>query len=220
MRQLDVQNAFLHGDLLEDVFMVQPPGFINSQYPDHVCKLRKSLYGLKQSPRAWYMKLSAFLQDYGFITSKTDTSLFIYRRQGICIYFLVYVDDILVLSNDSTSIATLLHDLVVVFPIKDMGVPHYFLGVELCHTSSGLQLSQRKYILNLLVKAKMDGIKPVSTAMVTSHNLLRKHSNPFKDPTLFQQIVGSLQYLSITKPDISFVTGKLSQMMHDPSNDH
>ena len=130
------------------------------------------------------------------------------------------MDDILVLSNNSTSIATLLHILAAVFPIKDMGSPHYFLGVELCHTSSGLQLSQRKYILDLLVKAKMDGIKPISTPMVTFLNLLKKHSDPFKDPTLFRQIVGSLQYLSIARPDISFVIGKLSQMMHDPSNDH
>ena len=130
------------------------------------------------------------------------------------------MDDILVIGNDLTSIGILLHDLAAMFPIKDMGYPHYFLGVELLHTESGLQLSQRKYILDLLVKAKMDGIKPVTTPMTTSHNLLRKHFDPFKDPTLFRQLVGSLQYLSITRPDIGFVIGKLSQMKHDLSNDH
>ena len=220
MRQLDVQTVFLHGHLQEDVFTTLPSGFVNPACPDYVCKLQKSLYGLKQSPRAWYMKLSEFLQDYGFLTSKTDTSLFIYRNQAKCTYVLVYVDDILVIANDASTDTTLLQALAIAFPIKDMGFPHYFLGIKLHKTSSGLILSQQKYILDLLIKSKMDGTKPASTPMSSSRTLVRKHSNPFTDPTLFRHLVGSLQYLSLTRPNLSFAIGKLSQMMHDPSNDH
>ena len=108
LRQLDVNNAFLQGTLTEDVFMQQPPGFVHHQYPRHVCKLQKAIYGLRQAPRAWYTELGSFLISIGFINSKSDTSLFLRQHHGNTIYLLVYVDDIIVTSNDPLEIQTFL----------------------------------------------------------------------------------------------------------------
>ena len=96
LRQLDVQNAFLHGVLEEEVYMKQPPGYESLEFPNYVCKLDKAIYGLKQAPRAWYSRLSAKLLKLGFVASKLDTSLFIYKHSGVTLYMLVYVDDIIV----------------------------------------------------------------------------------------------------------------------------
>ena len=110
LRQLDVKNMFLHGVLEERVYMKQPPGFEDPQFPNHICKLDKALYGLKQAPRAWFSRLSSKLHDLGFIPSKADTSLFLYNRSGIIIFLLVYVDDIIVTSSSNEAITALLHD--------------------------------------------------------------------------------------------------------------
>ncbi|GFQ01835.1 retrovirus-related pol polyprotein from transposon tnt 1-94 [Phtheirospermum japonicum] len=99
LRQLDVNNAFLQGRLEEEVYMAQPPGFVDVKYPGYVCKLNRAIYGLKQAPRAWYVELKRFLIDMGFVNSRSDTSLFVFRHSGITAYFLVYVDD-LILTDD------------------------------------------------------------------------------------------------------------------------
>jgi hypothetical protein len=130
LRQLDVQNAFLHDVLEEDVFMKQPPRFEDPSYPQHVCKLNKALYGLKQVPRAWYSKLSAKLVKLGFMISKANTSLFIYNKAGVIIYLLLCVDDIVVTSSSHDVVTTLLQDLKSDFALKDLGELHSFLGIQ------------------------------------------------------------------------------------------
>jgi histone deacetylase 1/2 len=130
LRQLDVKNAFLHGVLEEEVYMKQPPGFEDPRFPHHICRLDKSLYGLKQAPRAWYSRLSSKLQKLGFKASKADTSLFLYKRSGITMFVLVYVDDIIVASSSDEATSVLLHNLSVHFAIKDLGELHFFLGME------------------------------------------------------------------------------------------
>jgi hypothetical protein len=120
LRQVDVSNAFLHGFLNEDVYMQQPLGFEDARYPSHVCKLQRSIYGLKQSPRAWYARLSQRLYELGFSASKADTSLFFFSRDGIEIYMLVYVDDIVISGSTSEAVDRLVHALAASFPIKDM----------------------------------------------------------------------------------------------------
>ncbi|MDV3183816.1 MAG: reverse transcriptase domain-containing protein, partial [Sweet potato little leaf phytoplasma] len=99
VKQLDVHNAFLNGDLHEDVYMIQPPGFVDKDNPNHVCKLQKALYGLKQSPREWFMKLSTCLLEWDFSASKCDTSMFFFNKNGIFVVVLIYVDDIIVAGN-------------------------------------------------------------------------------------------------------------------------
>jgi len=108
LRQLDVQNMFLHGVLEEEVYMRQPPGFENPKCPSFVCKLKKAIYGLKQAPRAWYAELSSKLVALGFVPSKSDTSLFIYSKGGVEIYMLIYVDDIIVTSSSQDAVKVLL----------------------------------------------------------------------------------------------------------------
>jgi len=141
LRQLDVQNAFLHGILEEEVYMEQPPGYADKSHPEYVCKLDKALYGLKQAPRAWYARLCKRLQSLGFVPSKSDTSLFYYSRGKYSLYVLVYVDDIIVASSPQEATDALLKDLQKDFALKDLGDLHYFLGIEVKKTSHGILLT-------------------------------------------------------------------------------
>ncbi|KAK1670188.1 hypothetical protein QYE76_058347 [Lolium multiflorum] len=126
LRQLDVQNAFLHGILEEEVYMRQPPGFVDPQHPHHLCKLVKALYGLKQAPRAWHARLASALGAHGFIPSTADTSLFLLRRPGVTMYLLVYVDDIILVSSLDVAADRLVQSLGADFAVKDLGKLHHF----------------------------------------------------------------------------------------------
>lgn len=220
LRQLDVNNAFLHGSLSEEVYMSQPPGFIDPHYPSHVCKLRKSLYGLKQAPRAWYTELRSFLLSYNFINSRSDTSLFIYQHDGILAYFLVYVDDLIITGNDSSFLSGFIAAISRRFSVKDLGDLHYFLGVEVISTPKGLFLSQHKYIRDLLARTHMDSAKVVSTPLPTSGSLTLHDGSSSTNASDYRSVIGALQYLSITRPDIAFAVNKLSQFMHKPTANH
>lgn len=145
IRQLDVQNAFLHGDLKETVYMVQPPGFVDERNHDYVWKLEKAIYGLKQAPRAWFDKFSTFLLDFGFTCSFPNPSLFIYHHGSSVIYLLLYVDDMILTGNDDALVQKLLEELNTEFRMKDMGEIHYFLGIQVQRTEEGMFLSQEKY---------------------------------------------------------------------------
>nr|ABA94335.1 retrotransposon protein, putative, Ty1-copia subclass [Oryza sativa Japonica Group] len=159
-RQLDVQNAFLHGHLEEEVYMAQPPGYEDKRKPNHVCKLDKALlYGLKQAPRAWYSRLSSKLCDIGFKLSKADTSLFFYSKGGVTVFVLIYVDDIIVASSTQNATDALLSDLKQDFALKDLGDLHYFLGVDVNKIRDGILLTQEKYASDLLKRAGMENFQ-------------------------------------------------------------
>jgi histone deacetylase 1/2 len=223
LRQLDIQNAFLHGVLEEEVFMRQPPGFEDPSYPGHLCRLDKALYGIKQAPRTWHVRLSSVLAALGFTPSTADTSLFILRRPGLTLYLLVYVDDIIVVSSSSAATDRLVHQLGTLFALKDLGPLHYFLGVEV-HTPSrgGLLLSQRKYASELLLKAGLQKCAPVTTPMVASETLSANDGTPLsvEESTRYRSIVGGLQYLTMTRPDLSFAVNKVCQYLHAPRCAH
>ncbi|CAA7058393.1 unnamed protein product [Microthlaspi erraticum] len=142
--QLDVNNAFLQGTLHEEVYMDQPPGFVDADRRSYVCRLNKAVYGLKQAPRAWYTELSSFLISLGFVNSLADSSLFILKTGTHFIYLLVYVDDILVTGSNKDHIHRILQLLADRFSIKDPEDLNYFLGLEAKRTAAGLHLSQRK----------------------------------------------------------------------------
>jgi hypothetical protein len=200
LRQLDISNAFLHGFLNEDAYMQQPPDFEVPQHPSYVCKLHKSLYGLKQSPRAWYSRLSDKLHQLGFSSSKADTSLFIFSHGTVTIFMLVYVDDIIVAGSCPRTIDRLLQSLLQCFPVKDLGRLEYFLGIEAVYNSGGIILSQRKYALDLLHRAHMENCKAVSTPMSVTDKLSRESGQALSaDDTLkYRSMVGGLQYLTMT----------------------
>jgi histone deacetylase 1/2 len=171
LRQLDVRNAFLHGYLEEEVFMRQPLGYEDKDYPHYVCKLDKALYGLKQAPRAWYSRLSTKLQQLGIHPSKADVYLFFYNKGGITIFLLIYVDDIIVVNSSSAATTALLADLNKEFAIKDFGDLHYFFGIEVKKMGSGILLSQEKYTSDLLSRVGMISSKPVNTPMSSTDKL-------------------------------------------------
>jgi len=200
--------------------MVQPPGFLHPSFPNHVCKLQKAIYGLKQAPRAWFSRLSNKLLQIGFVGSKADTSLFIYRTKTVTIYLLIYVDDIIITASDPAAITELLKLLSVDFAVKELGDLHYFLGVEVNKVEAGLLLSQKRYILDLLKKTNMHEAKPISSPMASSSSLSAFSGDPMEDPTLYRNTVGSLQYLSFTRPDLGFAVNRVCQFMHRPLQPH
>uniref|UniRef100_A0A2N9GR01 Reverse transcriptase Ty1/copia-type domain-containing protein n=1 Tax=Fagus sylvatica TaxID=28930 RepID=A0A2N9GR01_FAGSY len=196
IRQIDIQNAFLHGHLSEDVFMAQPPGFQHPSYPIYVCKLNKAIYGLKQAPRAWFSRLSSWLLQLGFHGSLSDTSLFIYKSKSYTMFILIYVDDIIITCSNPAEIDEFLILLQSDFAIKDLRKLNYFLGVEVIPNAHA---------------------KPVSSPMGSTTSLTAHEGESFSDVTLFRSTVGALQYLSLTCPDIAFAVNKLSQFMHKPT---
>lgn len=129
LRQLDVQNAFLHGVLEEEVYMRHPPGFVGPARPHHLGRLVKALYGLKQAPRAWHARLGSVLRRHGFVPFTADTSLFLFHRPEVTVYLSVYVDYIILISSSVTSVDRLLSALGGHFAVKDLGALHYFLGL-------------------------------------------------------------------------------------------
>ncbi|PKU62268.1 Retrovirus-related Pol polyprotein from transposon TNT 1-94 [Dendrobium catenatum] len=215
--QLDVSNAFLHGDLTEDIYMKQPQGFVDPNQPTAVCKLHKSLYGLKQAPRQWFQKLTDFLQHRGFRFSHFDPSLLLFIKNRIQIYFLTYVDDIILTGNNNTVIQSLLKDLHSAFALKQLGKINLFLGIQVQQHSQGLFLSQAHYAAKLLNTAGLTDCKraPSPMAPVSKHSI--RNTQLFPDPSLYRCLAGSLQYLSITRPDIAFATNRVCQHMQNPT---
>jgi hypothetical protein len=229
LRQLDVQNAFLHGILDEEVYMHQPPGYEVKGKENYVCKLDKALYGLKQAlyglkqaPRAWYARLCSKLIQLGFKPSKGDTSLFYYSKGGITVYVLVYVDDIIVASSSVDATKALLKDLEKEFALKDLGDLHYFLGIEVKKISDGLLLTQQRYATDIIRRANMGKSKPVDNTISTTDKLSLSDGVRLGavDSTRYRSMVGALQYLTLTRPDISFAVNKVCQFLHAPTTIH
>lgn len=159
LHQLDVNNAFLHGDLEEEVYMKIPQGFAK-EGDDRVCRLRKSLYGLRQASRNWHHKFTRALLDIGFYQTRADHSLFIFKKGTVYISALIYVDDIILTGNDDVKIDEVKRYLDECFSIKDLGPLKYFLGIEVARTPDGLVLSQRKYTLDILEDSGLQGCRP------------------------------------------------------------
>ncbi|GJY65956.1 putative RNA-directed DNA polymerase [Tanacetum coccineum] len=200
--------------------MKQPPGFIDPQRPNHVCLLHKSLYGLKQAPRAWFERLSKALFDLGFKGSKTDPSLFIYSRGDTLLYILVYVDDIIVTGNNKGTIDNIICQLGSAFALKDLRPLNYFLGIEIVPHVFSILLSQKKYILELLQSASLSNCNLVSSPIVTLSSLSLDDSTALSNPVKYRQVVGSLQYVTLSRPDIAFAVNKVCQYMHAPTENH
>ncbi|KAJ4812579.1 Retroelement pol polyprotein-like [Rhynchospora pubera] len=219
LHQMDVHNAFLHGDLKEEVYMHLPPGFASS-LPGKVCRLQKSLYGLRQAPRMWFSKLTAALQTYGFIQSYADYSLFTFNKGDVFLAILVYVDDLVIAGNDSDAISKFKEYLHGTFHMKDLGALKYFLGLEIARGSKGLLLCQRKYALDILTECGLLGSKPVAFPMEQNHKLSAAIGEPMTDPERYRRLVGRLIYLTITRPELCYSVHILAQFMQAPLQSH
>jgi hypothetical protein len=220
IRQLDVSNAFLQGSLAEEVYMEQPQGFVDKHNSGLVCRLHKAIYGLKQAPRAWFTRLSCFLLDLGFVASLVDTSLFIYSHGQVNLYMLVYVDDIILTGTHPSLIAAVIGKLQQEFPLKDLGPLHYFLGIQVTRHNHSIHLCQQKYISELLAKAHMNEAKPATTPCSSGSKLSRHDGEPLPDPTPYRQLVGALQYCTLTRLEIAYSVNQLCQHLHNPSSTH
>ncbi|GJS39240.1 ribonuclease H-like domain-containing protein, partial [Tanacetum coccineum] len=212
--QLDINNAFLYGELVEDVYMKLPEGYFDSS-DTRVCKLVKSLYGLKQAPRKGDEKLTSVILENDFVQSKNDFSLFIKNKNDLFIALLVYVDDIVVTGNDIKEIENVKEFLKSKFLIKDLGKLKYFLGIEVLETDTRLCLTQRKYCIELLTEFGMLGCKPCNTPIEVKEGILKKDGKIIVDKPLssisgYQKLVGKLIYPTHTRPDISYDVHVLS----------
>ncbi|RVW28656.1 Retrovirus-related Pol polyprotein from transposon RE1 [Vitis vinifera] len=186
-----------------------------------VCRLRRSLYGLKQSPRAWFSRFSSVVQEFGMLRSTADHSVFYHHNSlGQCIYLVVYVDDIVITGSDQDGIQKLKQHLFTHFQTKDLGKLKYFLGIEIAQSSSGVVLSQRKYALDILEETGMLDCKPVDTPMDPNVKLVPGQGEPLGDPGRYRRLVGKLNYLTITRPDISFPVSVVSQFLQSPCDSH
>ncbi|XP_019054960.1 PREDICTED: uncharacterized protein LOC109115420 [Nelumbo nucifera] len=200
--------------------MSQPPSFQHPSIPDHVYKLHRSLYGLRQAPRAWFTRLHNFLISHDFIESKVDASLFIHHTSCDITLLLIYIDDIIITGSNSTLIEHFINALASEFSIWDLGPLHFFLGLESQPTSDGIILSQSKYALDLLHRARMADAKPCTTPMAATIKLSTDDSKAYDDPTLYHSTVGALQYLTMTRPDLAFLVNKVAQYMSKPTVNH
>ncbi|CAL2255962.1 unnamed protein product [Prunus armeniaca] len=188
LRQLDVKNAFLHGELEEEVFMKQPQGFADPHYLDFVCKLKKSLYGLKQAPRAWNAKFTGYLPAIG---------------------------------SDEKMVQLVIDELSSVFEMKDLGKFKFFLGLQVSYASNGdIFVNQAKYAKELLHKAGMQSCRSCSTPCKPHTQVLKDSGEVLTDPTLFRSIVGALQYLTFTRPDLAYSVNSVCQYMNQPTDLH
>nr|GEX48092.1 ribonuclease H-like domain-containing protein [Tanacetum cinerariifolium] len=203
----------------ETVYMHQPPGFTDSAHFDYVCLLQKSLYGLKQSTRAWFQRFSSYAIRAGFYHSKTDSSFFLFHKGSDTAYSLLYVDDIILTASSTSLLQRIISSLHAEFAMTDLGPLNYFLGISATCTTSGIFLSQKKYATEILEQAQILNCNPCKTSIDTEKKL-RLEGSPVTDPTLYRSLAGSLYYLTFTRPDLSYAVQQLCLYMHDPREPH
>lgn len=214
--QMDVKNAFLHGELNEVVYIKQPAGFVDKARPDHVYLLHKGIYGLKQAPRAWFDKFSSYLLEFGFVCCIKDPSLFLYSRNKYVIMLLLYVDDMVITGNNSEAMDKFKEDLSNQFRMKDLCQMSYFLGIQAQFHSEGLFLSQQRFAEDMLAVAAMSDCSPMPTPLPLQPQHVPSQSELFENPKYFRSLAGKLQYLTLTRPDIQYAVNFICQKMHQP----
>ena len=218
---MDIKNAFLHGDLAKEVYIEQPPGFVAQGESDLVCKLRHSLYGLKQSPRTWFGRFSSVVQEFSMTRSTSDHSIFYHHTSSRqCIYLIVYVDDIVITSIDQDGIRKLKQHLFSHFKTKDLEKLKYFLGIEITQSKPDMVMSQRKYVLDILEETGMLDCKHVDSPMDPNVKLVPEQWEPLRDLRRYQRLVGRLNYLTITRPEISFPMSVVRQFLQSSCDSH
>ncbi|XP_072076868.1 uncharacterized protein [Arachis hypogaea] len=194
LHQLDIKNTFLHGDLEEEVYMEQPPGFVaQGECSGLVYHLRRSLYRLKQSPRAWFSRFSVVISKFGMIQSEADHSIFSrHSFSTTSAYLVVYVDDIVITADDHEGITQLKQHLFDHFQTKDMEKLKYFLGIEVAQSNAGICISQRKYALDILEETEILDSRPIDTLMDPNTKLSPDQGEPLADPVIGTQLLESL----------------------------
>jgi hypothetical protein len=219
--QLDVKSAFLHEALDEEVYIDQPPGYVKQGHADQVYKLKKALYGLKQAPRAWYSRIDAYFKREGFLKCPYEHTLYV--KSGVDKKVLVvclYVDDLIYMGNDRSMFTEFKSSMMKEFDMTDLGLMHYFLGIEVVQLSDSIFISQKKYAMEILDRFKMTNCNLVSTPTDLCLKLVKDGAGEKVNATLYKQIVGSLMYLTSTRPDIMYAVSLISRYMECPAEAH
>lgn len=215
---MDVKSAFLNGDLEEEVYSEQLEGFILGNDKDLICKLKKALYGLKQAPWAWYYRLDKYPQQQGFKKGSTNSNLYIKIDKDKLLVVVVYVDDIIFGSNIdwmSQGFATAMQKEFEMFLLGELT---FFLGLQVHQTNDDIFLSQTKYLKDILRKFGMEDYRLVSTPMVTRCNLSKDDDSPVVNQSEYRSRIGSLLYLTRTRPDIMHAFGIVGRFQANPKD--
>ena len=219
--QFDVKSAFLNGDLQEEVYVAQPEGFVKKGNETKVYKLKKALYSLKQAPRAWYSKIDGYFQKTGYMRSEKEPTLYLKKKgKNDFIIVCLYVDDIIYTSSSSFLVNEFKSQMMNEFEMSDMGLLHYFLGLEIQQAEDGIFISQRKYARDILSKFGMLNCKPAATPMNINEKLQHENGEEMTNARRFRSLVGGLIYLTNSRPDIAFPVGAISRFMQQPSTEH
>ncbi|GKA85966.1 retrovirus-related pol polyprotein from transposon TNT 1-94 [Tanacetum coccineum] len=216
--QMDVKTAFLNGELKEEVYVSQPEGFVDPDHPTHVYRLKKALYGLKQAPRAWYNTLSRFLLDNKFSKGVVDPTLFTRKTGKHILLVQIYVDDIIFASTDPKACDIFSKEMSSKFQMSMMGQMSFFLGLQVSQSPRGIFINQSKYALEILTKYGMDTSDPVDTPMVDRSKLDEDPLGILVDQTRFRGMVGSLMYLTASRPDLVFVDTAMELTAYTDAN--
>ena len=219
--QLDVKSAFLHGEINEKVFVDQPPGYEKKGHESKVYRLKKALYGLKQAPRAWYSRIESYFVQEGFNKCPHEHTLFIKIGDGgkILINYL-YVDDLIFTGNDEGMFNKFKKSMMTEFDMTDLGKMRYFLGIEVLQKDDGIFICQRKYAHEILERFHMGQCNSVKNPIIPGFKPTRDEGGVQVDSTLYKQIVGSLMYLTATRPDLMFAVSLISRYMEHPTESH
>ncbi|GJY03423.1 retrovirus-related pol polyprotein from transposon TNT 1-94 [Tanacetum coccineum] len=217
---MDVKTAFLNGELNEVVYVSQPEGFVDPEHPSHVYRLKKALYGLKQAPRAWYDKLSAFLIKSGFTKGVVDPTLFTRKAGKHLLLVQIYVDDIIFASTNPKACKLFAFEMNSTFKMSMMGQMSFFLGLQVSQNPRGIFINQSKYAQEILKKFGFDSCTPIDTPMAERPDLDEDKGGKLIDPTRFRGMVGSLMYLSASRPDIVFAVCMCARYQAKPTEMH
>lgn len=221
VHQMDVVTAFLNGVLNEEIYMKQPNGFVSPGNEELVCKLNRSLYGLKQSSRCWNLALDDYLKSLGFSPSQADQCVYVRDVREVKVILAVYVDDIIILSDTEQSMQDIKQSLNQKFKMKDLGQLQFCLGINAEFTGTTLKLHQKHYLQQILEKYGMSNCNIAATPLATDVALVRDDGSKPVDSTLYQSIIGSLLYASTaTRPDIAHSVGVLSKFNASPTETH
>eukprot|EP00253_Pinus_taeda_P020932 PITA_20932 len=218
--QMDVKSAFPNGVLMKEVYIEQPLGYEKKGQEHKVCRFEKALYGLKQAPRAWYSRIDSYLQENGFEKCEGEPTLYIKEKDGKILIVVLYVDDVIFTGNDYYLIDNFKAVMKEEFEMTDMSLLRYFLGIEVEQNGNGIFISQEKYENEVLERFNMQESKAAITPTVMGLKLSKEDSSKDFDPSLYKSIIGSLMYLTATRPDIMHAVSLIFRFMERPKEAH
>ncbi|CAM8948080.1 unnamed protein product [Rhodiola kirilowii] len=218
--QMDVKSAFLNGVLNEEVYVAQPKGFEDPHHPEYVYHLKKALYGLKQAPRAWYERLTEFLVTHGYVRGGVDKTLFVKHTRSDFIIAQIYVDDIVFGSSRQTLVDKFVVQMKSEFQMSMVGEMSYFLGLQVKQKADGIFISQSKYARNLFKKFNPEKATHKRTPAATHVKVTNDDAGTKVDQTLYRSMIGSLPYLTASRPDIAHAVGVYARYQANPKESH